>query len=78
MPYSRKEYKSADNRYNCPIVISYSEVLKNNVEELKDKNITFLNPFLPFDQKNLVETILALPEFKNIILQRKSLLLPLD
>ena len=28
MPYSRKEYEKADNHYNCPIVISYSEVLK--------------------------------------------------
>ena len=55
MPYSRKEYEKADNHYNCPIVISYSEVLKNNVEELKDKNIKFINPFLPFDQKNLVK-----------------------
>lgn len=35
IPYSRKEYQKADNHYNCPIVISYSEVLKNNVEELK-------------------------------------------
>ena len=35
MPYSRKEYEKADNHYNCPIVISYSEVLKNNVENLK-------------------------------------------
>ncbi len=48
MPYSRKEYKSADNRYNCPIVISYSEVLKNNVEELKDKNITLFKSFPTF------------------------------
>ena len=39
MPYSRKEYEKADNHYNCPIVISYSEVLKNNVEEIKEKNI---------------------------------------
>ncbi len=38
MPYSRKKnMKKADNHYNCPIVISYSEVLKNNVEELKRK-----------------------------------------
>lgn len=28
IPYSRKEYEKADNHYNCPIVISYSEVLK--------------------------------------------------
>lgn len=39
IPYSRKEYEKADNHYNCPIVISYSEVLKNNVEELKNTDI---------------------------------------
>ena len=43
IPYSRKEYKEADNHYNCPIVISYSEVLKNNIEELKNLNIKFIN-----------------------------------
>ena len=65
MPYSRKEYEKADNHYNCPIVISYSEVLKNNVEGLKSKDIKFINPFLPFDKKNLVKKILELPEFKE-------------
>ena len=74
MPYSRKEYESADNHYNCPIVISYSEVLKNNVEEIKDKNITFLNPFLPFDSKTLASTILGLPEFKKYNFTKKELL----
>lgn len=74
VPYSRKEYEKADNHYNCPIVISYSEVLKNNVEELKDKNITFLNPFLPFDAKALTETILDLPEFEKYHFTKQELL----
>ena len=65
MPYSRKEYEGADNQYNCPIVISYSEVLKNNVEGLKKKDIKFINPFLPFDEKNLVKKVMELPEFKE-------------
>ncbi len=65
MPYSRKEYEKADNHYNCPIVISYSEVLKNNVEGLKKSNIKFINPFLPFDKKNLVKKIMELDEFKE-------------
>ena len=72
MPYSRKEYEKADNHYNCPIVISYSEVLKNNVEELKD--VKFLNPFLPFEPKTLAETILNLPEFKEYNFTKKELL----
>ncbi len=65
MPYSRKEYEKADNHYNCPIVISYSEVLRNNVEGLKDEKIKFINPFLPFDKKNLVKRVLELDEFKE-------------
>ena len=65
IPYSRKEYEKADNHYNCPIVISYSEVLKNNVEGLKNPKIKFLNPFLPFDKKNLVKKMLELDEFKQ-------------
>ena len=74
VPYSRKEYEKADNHYNCPIVISYSEVLKNNVEELKNDSIQFLNPFLPFEAKKLAETIMDLPEFKQYHFTKKELL----
>ena len=74
MPYSRKEYEKADNHYNCPIVISYSEVLKNNVEDLKTHNIKFMNPFLPFDAKNLVKKIMELDEFKEYNFTKKELL----
>ena len=64
IPYSRKEHDVADNHYNCPIVISYSEVIKNNVEELKD--IKYINSFLPIDNtKNLVKVISSLDEFKE-------------
>lgn len=72
MPYSRKEFKESDNKYNCPIVISYSEVIKNNVEEVK--NIKFINPFLPFDKKNLVTKVLELDEFKEYNFTKKELL----
>ncbi len=74
VPYSRKEFEKADNKYNCPIVISYSEVLKNNVEELKEKNITFLNPFLPFEPTALAKRILELPEFKKYNFNKKELI----
>ena len=74
IPYSRKEYKDSDNHYNCPIVISYSEVLKNNVENLKADNIKFINPFLPFEKKNLVKKILELDEFKEYNFTKVELL----
>lgn len=73
IPYSRKEYEKADNKYNCPIVISYSEVLKNNIENLK--KIKFINPFLPLDAVNLTKKILELPEFKEYNFTKQELLL---
>ena len=74
VPYSRKEFKDADNHYNCPIVVSYSEVIKNNIEQLKNKNIKFINPFLPIDNiKNLVKVILGLDCFKEYNFTRKEL-----
>ena len=74
IPYSRKEFEKADNKYNCPIVISYSEVLKNNVEELKNINVKFLNPFLPFEKNSLVKRVLELPEFKEYNFNKHELL----
>ena len=73
IPYSRKEYKEADNHYNCPIVISYSEVLKNNIEELKNPDIKFLNPFLPQNPKNLVKRILEIDDFKEYNFSKSEL-----
>lgn len=46
IPYERTEFEDADNHYNCPIVTSYAENIKNNVEELRDNSIEFMNPFL--------------------------------
>ena len=34
-----EEFEKAENKYNCPIVISYSEVIKNNIEELKKDKV---------------------------------------
>lgn len=63
--YSRREDKNANNDYNCPIVISYSENLRNNMEELKDRHINFINPFLPLDKKGLKERFLEIEQFKK-------------
>ena len=78
MPYSRKEFKDANNRYNCPIVISYSEVIKNNVEELKTNNIKFINPFLPFEPKQLMTRMLELEEFKEYKFTKKELKIAIE
>ena len=54
VPYERQEIDGANNHYNCPIVTSYAENIKNNVEELKDQEINFMNMFLSFTNKETV------------------------
>ena len=53
--YERRDSIAADNNYNCPIVASYNENIKNNVEELQEKNVKFMNPFLAMDK---IETVM--------------------
>ncbi|PYG87425.1 putative CoA-substrate-specific enzyme activase [Ruminiclostridium sufflavum DSM 19573] len=56
IPYEMIEDAGADNHYNCPIVTSYPEVIKNNMDVLKSNNIKFLNPFLPYDNRGKLKT----------------------
>lgn len=54
--YERNEFGEANNHYNCPIVTSYSENIKNNVEEISSGQVVFRNPFMSFSS---VDTITA-------------------
>ncbi len=49
--YERPDILAADESYSCPIVASYCENIKNNMEELREDGITFLNPFFSFKNK---------------------------
>ena len=49
--YEKKEFKASNNHYNCPIVTSYPEVIKNNVDLIKEKDVKFINCFLSLDNK---------------------------
>ena len=42
--YERKENQDAKNHYNCPVVASYPEVIKNNVDRISQ--VKFKNPFI--------------------------------
>ena len=46
--YERNEFPEANNHYNCPIVTSYSENIKNNVEEISEGDVLLRNPFMSF------------------------------
>ena len=50
--YERQEDETAGNHFNCPIVMSYSEALKLNVDALNETDIQFLNPFVPYHLKD--------------------------
>lgn len=54
IPYERKDIMAADNNFNCPIVASYTENIKNNVEDLRADDIDFINPFLSLADKDVV------------------------
>ena len=44
----------SDNFYNCPIVASYPENIRGNMDILRERGIKFLQPFLPVhDMKKL-------------------------
>ena len=41
-----------DNNYNCPIVATYPEVVKNNMDECFEENhVWFDHPFMPYQDK---------------------------
>ncbi len=54
IPYERNESPDAGNHYNCPMVTSYAENIKNNVESLHDNHIDFMNPFFAFTNEKVL------------------------
>ena len=59
IPYERNETPDANNHYNCPIVTSYAENIKNNVEELNDNSIKFMNPFMALTNEGTITSRLV-------------------
>lgn len=61
--YEEKKYKQAQNTLNCPVVIGYPEVIKNNVENLRKTR--FVHMFLSFDHRQGLVKRLA-DEFSDL------------
>ncbi|MEG0874887.1 MAG: acyl-CoA dehydratase activase-related protein [Clostridiales bacterium] len=56
--YETKEYKESDNNFNCPVVSGYPDVIKNNVEELREQEICYLRPYVTLNnQEKLAESV---------------------
>lgn len=76
--YGQKEYEEANNQYNCPIVTSYCEAIRNNVDELKDSGIPFLNPFISLQNrktiaKKLIQVFPDIPKDEIILAVKAGL-----
>ncbi|MBR1642481.1 MAG: 2-hydroxyacyl-CoA dehydratase [Butyrivibrio sp.] len=63
--YERQEVDGATNHYNCPIVTSYSENIKNNVEAITEGKMKLRNPFMAFTNLETVTDALV-KEFSEI------------
>ncbi len=63
--YERNETPEAGNHYNCPIVTSYPENIKNNVEAITDGKMRLRMPFLNFESLKVIIPVLQ-EEFEEI------------
>ncbi|GHV40180.1 2-hydroxyglutaryl-CoA dehydratase [Clostridia bacterium] len=65
--FEQKDIAGADSSFNCPIVTSYPENIKNNVEDLISESVDFIHPFLNFNDKPsmLKQLRAAFPDIKK-------------
>ena len=59
--YEYQEHKDAQNHYSCPMVASYAENLKNNVEAVTEGKVRYIRPFVAFtNEKVAAERLIRL------------------
>ena len=58
-PYNQEDASHGETKnFNCPIVASYPENIRLNMDILREKQIEFIQPFLPLnDKKRLTERL---------------------
>ncbi len=75
--YETKEDEGANNCFNCPIVTSYPENIRNNMEVFREQGVTFLNPFLSLSDPRKLGLRLA-EEFAFTGVSRRTMLRAAD
>ncbi|MFV0363537.1 MAG: acyl-CoA dehydratase activase-related protein, partial [Suipraeoptans sp.] len=60
IPYERNEFEDANNHYNCPIVTSYPENIKNNIDAIVNNEVNFMAPFISFKNEETLSSGLIL------------------
>lgn len=56
--YEWKEFDYSNNHYNCPVVGSYSEVIRCNVGSIQENRVRYQNPFLNLSELKSVHKVL--------------------
>ena len=56
--YEQKLTES-DNSFNCPIVATYPEVIRNNMERLAEPGVRFISPFINFGNRDYLPAHLS-------------------
>ena len=57
--YEKQETKDAQNHFNCPMVVSYAENLKNNVDAITNNEVDYIRPFIAFtSEKTAAERLI--------------------
>ncbi|GAA0392494.1 acyl-CoA dehydratase activase-related protein [Paenibacillus motobuensis] len=57
--YEHKEDEEARNHFNCPVVTSYPEVIRVNMDRLKEAGIPYVQAFLTLDNPKSLKKELA-------------------
>ena len=52
--YGKEENDRAQNNFNCPMVISYPENIRNNMDEIFHGDVRFMDPFMSFADEKVV------------------------
>jgi len=75
--FEEKEDNKSQNQYNCPVVTSYPEVIKNNIDLIKEENIEFMIPFFSLESREVIlKTVME--EFKDFGVTREEARIAVD
>ena len=80
MPYNMEDdVNHTGNHYNCPVVASYAENIRNNMDVLRNENIEFIEPFLPINNpKKMLQRLTEVEFFKTDNITSKELKSAMD
>ncbi len=80
MPYNMEDdVNHTGNHYNCPVVASYAENIRNNMDVLRNENIEFIEPFLPINNpKKMLQRLTEVEFFKKDNITSKELKAAMD